>query len=268
MAMLSKKEYIEKIRDSYNKWLKSDNLKAALEIRNIFHPYSINNRILIYCQNEFATICAGYKTWSNVKRYVKKGEKGLSIYAPAMGFYFKDKMVNGKEESVKVEYVKGYFPVRVFDVSQTDGEPLETVTFEIAGDNFVLLEKVKTTLESKGYLLDNHEHSELLGIPADGNKISFRRGSPDQELAGIISSMAYKYLNKINNVDDDIVAAATAYLTLANIGIDASEFMAKYISSLNGFKDFDAISDFISASNYVSKKIERELNINFKEEAA
>jgi hypothetical protein len=266
--MISKKEYIEKIRESYNKWLSSDNLKTALEIRNIFHPYSINNRLLIYVQNEFATVCAGYKTWLNVKRYVKKGEKGLTIYAPAMGFYFKDKLVNGKTESVKMEYIKGYFPVKIFDVSQTDGEPLETVTFEIAGDNFMLLEKVKTSLESKGYLLTNHDNSELLGIPVKDNKISFRRGSPDQELAGIFSSMAYKYLNKINNVDEDIVAAATAYLTLANIGIDASEFMAKYIASLNRFKDFDAISDFISASNFVSKKIERELDINFKDEAA
>jgi len=75
-------------------------------------------------------------------------------------------------------------------------------------------------------------------------------------------------MNNFTNIDSEIVAASAAYLTMANIGIDASEAMGKYIATLNKFKEFDDIKDFISASNYVSKKIERELEIKYVEKAA
>lgn len=266
--MITKKEYIEKIKESYNQWLKSDNLKEALKIRNLFHPYSINNRILIHCQNQYSTVCAGYKTWATVKRNVKKGEKGITIYAPAMGYYFDEKVVNGKTEKVKVEYVKGYFPVKIFDVSQTEGEPIETITFEVEGNNEEILEKIKGTLLTKGYMLRYHAESALLGLPIKDKTIRFKQGSPDQELIGIVSSMAYQYMGNFANIDSTIVAASAAYLTMANIGIDASEAMGKYIATLNKFKEFDDIKDFISASNYISKKIERELEIKYVKKAA
>jgi antirestriction protein ArdC len=81
-----------------------------------FHDYSANNQILIYFQNPNAQQVAGYTTWQKLGRQVRKGEKGMAILAPVV--------VKMDQEGVEVRRVVNFRVVYVFDVSQTDGEPL------------------------------------------------------------------------------------------------------------------------------------------------
>lgn len=91
-----------------------DEWKAWLNQIGRFHRYSFNNLMLIRCQMPTATRCAGYKDWQkDHARQVRKGEKGIRIYAPII---IRD--TDGERRCV------GFRMTSTFDVSQTDGEPL------------------------------------------------------------------------------------------------------------------------------------------------
>lgn len=112
-----------------------------------FHTYSYNNTILIHMQMPNATQVAGFKKWKNqFGRHVKKGEKGLTIIAPTP---FQKKIEEMKldpdthipvldaEGNVimeeKVVEIPLFRPVKVFDVSQTEGPPLPSLATDLTG---------------------------------------------------------------------------------------------------------------------------------------
>ena len=119
-----------------------------LSVMSRFHRYSVNNTMLIYMQKPDATLVAGYNKWKNqFERHVKKGEHGITIIAPTP---FKKKIeeqkldpdtkapildAEGKAvmEEREVE-IPMFRPVKVFDVSQTDGKPLPELASSLSGN--------------------------------------------------------------------------------------------------------------------------------------
>jgi antirestriction protein ArdC len=88
-----------------------------------FHRYSVGNRILIGMQRPEATYVAGYRTWQELGRQVRRGEKGILILVPYRVKPRRRDGEEGEEEQPEPEVLRfgtGY----VFDVAQTDGEPL------------------------------------------------------------------------------------------------------------------------------------------------
>lgn len=86
---------------------------------NGFHSYSINNTILAWMQRPDFTLLAGYKAWQKHGRQVRKGERAIRILAPMTRKIKSDK---DDEETV---LIRGFRPVSVFDVSQTEGDPVD-----------------------------------------------------------------------------------------------------------------------------------------------
>jgi antirestriction protein ArdC len=138
--------------------LDDDAWRRMLALAARFHRYSPNNVLLLLCQAEKRgmnlTYVAGFHAWKKLGRSVCKGEKGLAVLAPA----FVTKRVNGEDvidadtgEPVKlprftVEYV--------FDVSQTDGEPLPTVEDPELPDGAApdgLIDALGTLIERSGF---------------------------------------------------------------------------------------------------------------------
>lgn len=117
---------VQKLTESES-WLK------FLKFRKSFHNYSFGNCMLIYLQKQNATMVAGIKKWNEMGRKVKKGEKGIRILVP---FYKKeplDKVIAELEDSGETIYVKKLsgFAVRyVYDISQTEGEPIPGEKFQ------------------------------------------------------------------------------------------------------------------------------------------
>ena len=104
----------------------SEGFKNHIEMMARFHNYSVNNQILIMLQKPDATLVAGYQTWKNkFGRHVIKGEKGIRIFAKGSKKYTKTDE-NGKEE--EREYLT-FHVVNIFDVSQTEGEPIEMLNW-------------------------------------------------------------------------------------------------------------------------------------------
>lgn len=95
----------------------SESFRRWLDISARFHKYSLGNQLLIALQKPEATYVAGYHAWLKMGRYVKKGERGIAIMVPHVR---KVETEQGEEEKRITSFGTG----RVFDLSQTDGEPL------------------------------------------------------------------------------------------------------------------------------------------------
>ena len=123
------KSVLDKLETGVKAVFESDAYVNYLKFLSGFHDYSANNMILILMQKPDASLVAGYGDWvKKYHRYVKKGERGIRILAPAP---YKTKMgkevidEDGAARTVEVEIrVPAFKIVTCFDVSQTEGEPL------------------------------------------------------------------------------------------------------------------------------------------------
>ncbi|SDW97747.1 protein of unknown function [Alicyclobacillus hesperidum] len=130
------KAAMERLEQGLETLLNSDEWRKFLQFQAMFHRYSFANTLLIMNQNHDATFVAGYNRWKELGRYVKKGERGIEIFAP---LFRKARKANTEEHDQESEEtvekhntdkkraLYGYRVVYVFDVSQTDGEPLPSV---------------------------------------------------------------------------------------------------------------------------------------------
>ena len=135
------KEITERLEQGVKDIFTSEMYTKYLLTMSKFHNYSFNNTLLIAMQRPDATLVAGYNAWKNkFNRYVKKGEKGIQIIAPAPVKEREEREKidkdtgltvlneNGEPEIEVVERVIPRFRVTtVFDYAQTDGEPLPTL---------------------------------------------------------------------------------------------------------------------------------------------
>ena len=136
------------IEQGIKELFESEKYMRYLSVMSKFHRYSVNNTMLIYMQRPDATLVAGFNKWKNqFERHVKKGEHGITIIAPTP---FKKKIeeqkldpdtkapildAEGKAvmEEREVE-IPMFRPVKVFDVSQTDGKPLPELASSLSGN--------------------------------------------------------------------------------------------------------------------------------------
>ena len=122
-------EVLRKLKSGVDIIQESENFREFLLTMSKFHDYSIGNLILIMLQRPDATRVAGYTTWKELDRFVRKGEKGIAILAPCMPPK-KAKVVEPEDEDDEglVEVTPIYFKVvHVFDISQTEGQELPEV---------------------------------------------------------------------------------------------------------------------------------------------
>jgi antirestriction protein ArdC len=120
------------------------NWQAFLLLVAKMPKYSLNNLLLIWQQKPEATLVQGFHNWHKLNRHVKKGETGIQIYAP--------RVVKDAEGSSDI---KGFHAVYVFDVSQTDGDPLPATPPTEYSDGedakaHAMFETLKQWLETRG----------------------------------------------------------------------------------------------------------------------
>ena len=135
------------IEQGIKELFESEKYMRYLSVMSKFHRYSVNNTMLIYMQRPDATLVAGFQKWKNqFERHVKKGEHGITIIAPTP---YKKKIEEMKRDpdtqapildadgkavmEEKVIEIPLFRPVKVFDVSQTDGKPLPELASSLSG---------------------------------------------------------------------------------------------------------------------------------------
>lgn len=137
------KEITDKLQQGIENLFTSDAYKNYLKTMSRFTSYSVNNTLLIAMQKPDATAVAGFSTWQKMNRHIIKGSKAIKIIAPCP---YKRKvdtaaMATGHKHSTgednspaglpEEKVLMGFKIVNVFDISQTEGEPLPEIAHKL-----------------------------------------------------------------------------------------------------------------------------------------
>ena len=261
-------EITDKLEEGLKELFESEKYKTYLSTMSKFHNYSFNNILLIAMQKPEATLVAGYKAWQkNFERHVNKGEKAIRILAPAP-YKIKeerDKLdpvtgemmfdENGMPQKEEVEVtIPAFRAVSVFDVSQTDGKPIQELEAQellsaVEGyEDFVqaLINVAPVPIgfedipgDSKGYF-----YTEEKRIAVQENM------SESQTLKTMVHEVVHSMLhNKEINRDDlmeepvkdrntkEVEAESVAYTVCQHFGINTSDYSFGYIAGWSSGKD-------------------------------
>jgi len=232
-------EVLKRLKEGVSDIQESDNFKQFLLTMSKFHDYSIGNLILIMVQKPEATRVAGFKTWKDLGRWVKKGEKGITILAPCMPPKGqKPEPKEDGEEEIEVSPI--YFKVvHVFDISQTDGELLpEFEVPTLTGEaNEELFERIMAL--TRAQRLDVSFESRPYQDPAikgtySGKSIWVRpEESRAQQLKTLLHEVAHYYSESVFRIprrDAETIAESVAFTVGAHFGFDSGVRSFSYVA--------------------------------------
>lgn len=276
----------------------SDKFRDYLKMMCKFHRYSYRNVILIHMQCPHATNVAGYNSWiDNFHRHVKAGEKGIQIlgYTPynreinravldANGKPLQDK--DGKDiTETSVIKVPAYKPVYVYDVSQTEGEPLPELITPLQGDNVPNYQELFAALaELAPYpiTLENISGSANGYCDHGEKKIVVQEGmSQAMTLKTTVHEVAHAREHDPANFPDgerppretlEVEAESIAFLVCEHLGIDTSDYSFGYVGGWSSDKELpelhEALGHIQKAANEIMDKLDETLELIREREAA
>jgi antirestriction protein ArdC len=251
------KALTEKLEQGARDVFTSDKYAAYLQMISKFHTYSYRNVLLILLQYPGATHVAGYNSWmKNFNRHVKRGETGIQIlgYTPYKNTVDKPKLgpdgkpimdAKGKPITEKVTItVPAYKPVYVYDVSQTEGEPLPEYVTKLQGNNVADYQMLLSSLmELSPYPVSFEDIAGGANGYCDHaeHKIVVQKDmSQEMTLKTTIHEIAHAREHGQSLSDDtqhpsrqtkEIEAESIAYIVCAHLGIDTSDYSFGYVTS-------------------------------------
>ena len=215
----------------------SEALTAYLDAMSRFHNYSFGNILEIARQRPTAIRVAGFCTWTQLGRKVKKGEKGIRILAPIVGTKRKKdeetaKDINRKNTRVLIGFRNAY----VFDVEQTEGAELPALR-EITGTVGENCDRLISFIEGQGIELSFSEKiAPALGM-SYGGKIVILPGQPEaEEFSTLVHELAHEMLHRAatTKVVRETEAEAIAFVIGKAVGLQTGSASADYIQLYKG----------------------------------
>jgi hypothetical protein len=229
---------VERLHAGVTELLDSQRWQDALKFKARFHHYSFNNALLIYLQRPDATLVAGYKRWQELGRQVRKGETSIAILAPIV------RRAEGAAGSERVREVVGFRSARVFDVSQTDGDPLpEPPRPVLLGDDSesirAALARAEALALSKGFPVSYQDlrGGALGSFSVTRRTIKLRRGLPPlQTLKTLVHELAHGLMHADPKAEEqrhqlELEAESCAFLVLYDLGLDTSRYTFPYLAN-------------------------------------
>jgi hypothetical protein len=182
------KQHLEELAQETDRARRSEEMMRYLDFCAKFHQYSPSNIWLILMARPDATHVAGFNAWKNMGRFVKKGEKGIPIFAPML---YREEPDN--EDSPKV--LRGFRIVYVFDISQTGGQPLpEQPNWKSPEKNQELHKKLIKYAENNGIKVTIEPLSgETQGVSMGGKIIL----SPEAGVKTLVHEIAHELLHQV-----------------------------------------------------------------------
>ncbi|MDD4984470.1 MAG: ArdC-like ssDNA-binding domain-containing protein [Dehalococcoidales bacterium] len=229
---------LRQLKDGVEGIQNSEQFRLFLETMAKFHQYSLGNQILIALQKPEATRVAGFNTWKNLGRWVKKGATGIAILAPIMPPKPKEEKKEGEEEETPLTPV--YFKVvHVFDVSQTEGKPLpEFEVPSLTGEaNEELFTKALALAKAQGLEVDFDpmpaQDPSVKGFYS-GKKIWVKPDEPRaQQLKTLLHELAHYYSEGVFRIprrDAETIAESAAFAVGAHFGFDSGVRSFPYVA--------------------------------------
>lgn len=257
---------LHQITDKLEKGVKdvfqSDKYKQFLNVMAKFPRYSVNNTMLIMMQRPDAQLCQSFTGWKQMGRYVKKGEKGISILAPAPYKIEREQTkldekgrpvfdADGEPVKEKVEVtIRVFKVVKTFDLSQTDGKELPTIgPSELVGN----IEGYPKLLQALQEISPVPVSFELIDGDAKGfyhledKKIVVQDGMSEvQTIKTLLHEMAHQKLHDKDNVPEakdisrngkEVEAESVAYVVCQHYGINTSDYSFSYVAGWSEGKE-------------------------------
>ena len=290
------------IEQGIKELFESEKYMRYLSVMSKFHRYSVNNTMLIYMQKPEATLVAGFNKWKNqFARHVKKGEHGITIIAPTP---YKKKIeemkrdpdthalildADGKAvmEEKEIE-IPMFRPVKVFDVSQTDGKHLPELASSLSGTvphYEAFLEAVRRSapvpieFEPMADNMDGY-------FSSDKQRIAIRSGMSEvQTVSATVHEVAHSKLHDRQKIQEtsaagdnasdqpkpkdrnteEVEAESISYAVCQYFGIQTGENSFGYIASWSKDKDLKELRASLETINKTSCELINDIERNYKE---
>jgi len=197
--------------------------------------------MLIARQKPDATNVAGLRTWNSLGRFVKRGEKGILILAPMIGRKKGDTATEATEDAKQPQaQLYGFRAVYVFDINQTEGKELPTLT-EVQGDVSGYRERLVKFVEFQGITLNRSDKIAPAKGLSHGGKITLLSGmQPAEEFSTLSHEIAHEMLHRgdrrtlTTKQVRETEAEAVAFVVCQSIGLDTGSSSADYIQIWHG----------------------------------
>ena len=290
------------IEQGIKELFESEKYMRYLSVMSRFHRYSVNNTMLIYMQRPDATLVAGFNKWKNqFERHVKKGEHGITIIAPTP---YKKKIeemkrdpdthapildADGKAvmEEKEIE-IPMFRPVKVFDVSQTDGKHLPELASSLSGTvphYEAFLEAVRRSapvpieFEPMADNMDGY-------FSSDKQRIAIRSGMSEvQTVSATVHEVAHSKLHDRQKIQEtsaagdntadqpkpkdrnteEVEAESISYAVCQYFGIQTGENSFGYIASWSKDKDLKELRASLETINKTSCELINDIERHYKE---
>ena len=277
------KEISERLEQGVKEIFTSERYTEYLNTMSKFHNYSFNNTLLITMQKPEATLVAGYQAWQKkFNRHVKRGEKGIQIIAPTP---VREKQEiekidpdtqepiigeDGQPETEVVEMIIPRFRVAtVFDVSQTEGEPIaELEVPEFTGsvqfyDTFmqalqsispVPIRMMNVEGDAKGYY---HQTEKYIAIKEDMSNVQTMKTGVHEVSHALLHDREVMDAEGVlkDQTTKEVEAESIAYIVCNHFGLDTSEYSFTYIASWCESRDMKALKASMDTIRKTSAEI-------------
>ena len=261
----------------------SGKFEDYLKALSRFPSYSINNCVLIACQDPTATYVCGYKAWQkDFNRTVNKGERGIMILAPVKGKIDVEEQVfdehgnkvfkdDGTPKTEKVEKeIMSFRPVYVFDVKQTSGDPLPSIVsiLDESVENFSQLREVLIKVSPVPISFEGFD-GDANGYYSPATKMIVVKDSlPElQTIKTMIHEIAHALLehggkdDKWDRKTKEVQAESVAFWVSHMLGLDTSEYSFGYISGWSSDKEVTELMDNLDLIKKTADKLSNDIEI-------
>jgi antirestriction protein ArdC len=214
----------------------SDALASYITAIARFHHYSLQNVLLITSQKPNASHVAGFRTWNQLGRFVKKGEKGILILAPIL----RRTPDSADDSSTDSSRIMGFRAAYVFDISQTEGQDLPQIG-SVHGNPGEQIERLRGFAAAQLISVEYSEHIAPARGTSYGGRIALLPGqSPAEEFSTLVHELAHELLHRgyrregTSRKVRETEAEATAFVVCHAIGLDTGSAACDYIQLWNG----------------------------------
>lgn len=260
-----KDELMEKLKSGIQRTFTSEHFQKYLRMASLFHGYSFRNTLLILMQKPDASQVAGFGVWKKLNRHVLRGEKGIEIFAPVTVKEKVEKLQHNEDGTIKADgqgnpvtvietkLLLRFKTTHVFDVAQTDGDPLPEICPLLQGsmdnyaDVFQALKEVSPFPVAFEHLHDgSHGYCDFAN-----QKIALDYDMPDaQTIKTLIHEIGHATLHHAGSGKPrrqaEVEAEATAFIVADHLGLDTSEYSFDYIASWAADMDFAKLSEVLA----------------------
>jgi antirestriction protein ArdC len=242
--------------------LTSDGWRRWAETRTAFHSYSWGNCALIAMQRPEATQVAGFRRWQELGRQVRKGERSIKIMAPMS--------VKREDDHGDDEVVTFFRAVPVFDIAQTDGDPLPQAPREpITGDSHAEhIPALEAHAQSLGYAVERRELPNGAGGYCDAQRhviaISTSHTSANAVVRVLVHELAHAHGVGYRDYGRDgaeVIVETAAVIVCGALGLDTSGESIPYIAGWGEASDLAAIKTHAATVDEIATALEKAVGV-------